>query len=818
MKKLFVVLAATILLAVMACSGGGGSPTPNSTTQKIGTAGGSVTSDDKNITVQVPEGALSSKTAITITPTPSNSNVPPGSIGAVFDLSPDGTTFNKPITISIKYDPNLLPESITEDSLTLAYISTFVSGSTWTEIPTTIDKVNKLLIGQTMHFSIYGVKIGDRYYLPYGTLIGTTPNGVDVYSNGCVDSSDGNNPKCLEVNGQIYPNTSNNDNVGQYVTGLKWYCTEFVNRYYYQIYNKKINKNINAQDYWDAQNVSAMGLVRYPNNGSGLPLVGDIIVSIGNGSADNIGHVAIVKSVDTNYIHAVEQNFYEGLGDLDHKLPINSGNIVGDFSPSYPVTGWLRLTTGSSVSPPSTPLGFSVTAASSSQINLSWTASTGTVAGYKIYRSGTYLKSVTTTSTSDAGLSASTNYCYYVTAYNEAGESVQTSQLCATTQAPPVSSPSTPTGFSVTAASSSQINLSWTASTGTVAGYKIYRSGTYLKSVTTTSTSDAGLSASTNYCYYVTAYNEAGESVQTSQLCATTQAPLSSIPAVPTNLSPGSTSSPGPTLGSNSVTVSWNASSGATSYIGGITDIAAGSDVVTIDTSGTSTPATLSSGKQYRWYVSACNGSGCSNPCAFYYFQTPSPTCTLPGAFSISGGPEWYDYTINLQTDSNRAGALLNIGTSANATGYMLTRTGGGGTISTSVQSGVYEDKYPLEGENSFTNQNMGPGESYSYYVTASNNCGFTSSNTISFTETPTATIYTSGNITPTGIKSTCAGDVRSTYDYTSNPPVTTVSQGQSVSVIGGPKWGPTSASTHDWWWQIKINNTAGWIWEGCLW
>ena len=55
-------------------------------------------------------------------------------------------------------------------------------------------------------------------------------------------------------------------------------------------------------------------------------------------------------------------------------------------------------------------------------------------------------------------------------------------------------------------------------------GYKIYRSGTYLKSVTAASTSDTGLSSFTNYCYYVTAYNSAGESIQTSQLCATTSA------------------------------------------------------------------------------------------------------------------------------------------------------------------------------------------------------------------------------------------------------------------------------------------------------
>ena len=50
-----------------------------------------------------------------------------------------------------------------------------------------------------------------------------------------------------------------------------------------------------------------------------------------------------------------------------------------------------------------------------------------------------------------------------------------------------ITTPTVPTGLTATAVSSSQINLSWTASTDNVgvAGYKIYRGGGYLKSVTT---------------------------------------------------------------------------------------------------------------------------------------------------------------------------------------------------------------------------------------------------------------------------------------------------------------------------------------------
>jgi hypothetical protein len=85
--------------------------------------------------------------------------------------------------------------------------------------------------------------------------------------------------------------------------------------------------------------------------------------------------------------------------------------------------------------------------------------------------------------------------------------------------------PSIPTGLSATAVSSSQIDLSWTASKDNVGvtGYKIYKDGTYLKSITTTSTSDTGLSPSPQYCYTVSAYDAAGnESAQSTEACATT--------------------------------------------------------------------------------------------------------------------------------------------------------------------------------------------------------------------------------------------------------------------------------------------------------
>jgi hypothetical protein len=87
------------------------------------------------------------------------------------------------------------------------------------------------------------------------------------------------------------------------------------------------------------------------------------------------------------------------------------------------------------------PANLTATAVSSSQINLSWNASTDNVgvSGYKIYRNGTQLATVTAgTSYQNTGLSPSTSYSYTVAAYDALGNtSAQSAVATATTQAAP---------------------------------------------------------------------------------------------------------------------------------------------------------------------------------------------------------------------------------------------------------------------------------------------------------------------------------------------------------------------------------------------
>ncbi len=93
--------------------------------------------------------------------------------------------------------------------------------------------------------------------------------------------------------------------------------------------------------------------------------------------------------------------------------------------------------------------------------------------------------------------------------------------------------PDKPTGFTATAASVSQINLSWTAPTNASSSYYIiYRSLTdsnwasavSIATTTATSYSNTGLSASTKYYYKVAGYNANGEGLNSDSANATTNA------------------------------------------------------------------------------------------------------------------------------------------------------------------------------------------------------------------------------------------------------------------------------------------------------
>jgi chitodextrinase len=305
------------------------------------------------------------------------------------------------------------------------------------------------------------------------------------------------------------------------------------------------------------------------------------------------------------------------------------------------------------LTPPSAPTGLGASAASSSQVNLSWNPSSDDVGvvGYVVYRNSGYLKEVGGTSASDTGLAAATQYCYRVSAYDAAGnESIQSSQACATTSSGgsgDVTAPSVPSGLSATPVSSSVVDLSWSASTDNVGvtGYRVYRGATFLKEVAGTSTSDTGLAAATQYCYRVSARDAAtNESAQSSQACATTQSGATA-PAVPTNVQATN-------VAQTTATISWTDNSsnetgfqlgtcgglvsvggnGALNCASGFTQFGqVGANVTSSNLSG------LTAGTLYQVFVRAYNAAGTSANLGVGFTTQAAAICTAGATRCVAG-------------------------------------------------------------------------------------------------------------------------------------------------------------------------------------
>ncbi len=213
---------------------------------------------------------------------------------------------------------------------------------------------------------------------------------------------------------------------------------------------------------------------------------------------------------------------------------------------------------------PAVPTGLTARAGNA-QVNLVWTASPNATT-YNVKRStvtgGPYatVSSPATASFTDASPTNGTTYFYVVSAVNSAGESANSSEASAKPTTPS-QAPAVPSGLTATVANT-QVSLTWSAS-ATATSYNLKRAasagGPYAKisSPTTTSFVDTGLTNGTTYFYVVSAINSAGESANSAQASATPVAPTQP-PAAPTGLLAAA--------GNAQVSLSWTASSGATSY------------------------------------------------------------------------------------------------------------------------------------------------------------------------------------------------------------------------------------------------------------
>jgi hypothetical protein len=289
--------------------------------------------------------------------------------------------------------------------------------------------------------------------------------------------------------------------------------------------------------------------------------------SSGNSATSSSGSVATTNATDllfgANLVLTTTSG--PGSGFTSRLLTSPDGDIAedemvtasGSYSATAPLSSgqWIMQmvafrtpASGGDTTPPTAPTNLTA-AASGTQINLSWTASTDNVGvtGYRVERcqgagctNFVQIATPTTTSYSDTALGAG-SYSYRVRATDAAGN-LSTYSNTATGAIPDTTPPSAPTNLTATDASTTQINLSWTASTDNVGltGYLLERcqgagcsNFAQIATPTAATYSDAGLTTNSTYSYRVRATDAAGNLSQYSNTA--TASTVVGTPTAPTN-------------------------------------------------------------------------------------------------------------------------------------------------------------------------------------------------------------------------------------------------------------------------------------------
>ena len=346
----------------------------------------------------------------------------------------------------------------------------------------------------------------------------------------------------------------------------------------------------------------------------------------------------------------------------------NAGAVVDSASILSDVSSYGGSSGGCSAAPtvPGTPSG---TGASSSQINVSWGASTAgssctvsynlfrsTVSGFTPSSSNQIASSLTTAAYSDSGLAAATTYYYVVEATDGDGSSAASAQGSGTTTGTATCSavPSAPTGLAATAASSSSIGLTWSAVTPpancTISSYTVYGGTTanptavIASGVTGSSYTNTGLAASTIYYYVVKAVDADGTSAASMQASTETLAntSCSAVPSAPAGLAATA-------LSASSIGLSWtavappaNCTLSSYSVYGSTTNgfTPSSSNLISNSVTGTSYSVTgLSASTTYYYVVEATDAEGNSTASSQASAETQAAASGTEIVAIAAGGP-----------------------------------------------------------------------------------------------------------------------------------------------------------------------------------
>ncbi|HEY0703748.1 MAG TPA: glycoside hydrolase family 44 protein [Candidatus Acidoferrales bacterium] len=282
--------------------------------------------------------------------------------------------------------------------------------------------------------------------------------------------------------------------------------------------------------------------------------------------------------------------------------------VVSAYNSAGPSANSAQVSATPAAPTAAVPTGLAATAGNA-KIVVTWNASSGATT-YNVKRSTssgaeTTIASAVSTTYTDAAVANGTKYFYEVSAVNSSGESANSAEVSATPTAP-AQAPATPANLQGTAGNA-QVALTWSASTGATS-YHVKRSTTsgaetQIATPTTNNFTDTTTTNGTKYFYVVSAVNSTGESASSNEISATPTAPAQA-PATPANLQA--------TGGNAQVSLTWNASTGATKYNVKRSTTSGGPFNTTLASPTTTTyvDTSVTNGTAYFYVVSAVNTAG----------------------------------------------------------------------------------------------------------------------------------------------------------------------------------------------------------------
>jgi hypothetical protein len=137
---------------------------------QIGPQGGTVTSGDGNLTMQIPAGAIEGSVVFAVR---AATAWPSGAVGIVYEVEPSGTRFAKPATIALSYAGADLGKATPSE----LFVGTAV-GASWQSLGTAVnDPSAQTVASTTTHLSVFGLVL-------FSGPASTRDAGVDIAQGG----------------------------------------------------------------------------------------------------------------------------------------------------------------------------------------------------------------------------------------------------------------------------------------------------------------------------------------------------------------------------------------------------------------------------------------------------------------------------------------------------------------------------------------------------------------------------------------------------------------------------------------------------------